>query len=268
MQLQELIDNPELPSLPEAIVRLNDAVAQNKSLKIINSIISHEPGLSARTLELANSAWYRRQQSVDTVREAIVIIGIDSLQQLLLASSVTRIFFGVPEKLMDMNTFWNDAIRFACYAKSVAEQCGEAAVSAQLFTAGLLTPIGKLILLLYAPDQAAALLQGKGGFEEEQQTLGFSCNQISAALLKKWRTSEALHAPIGCYHAPQHCSAHQTSAHILKLAALLSLNDSNGEGKPEDSPSYKTLKLSADSLNLIHQTAKEAIHNAKSLVGL
>ena len=57
MRIEALIKNPKLPSLPEVFIKLNRLVSEQAAFNDIAAVISSDTGLSARTLELANSAW-------------------------------------------------------------------------------------------------------------------------------------------------------------------------------------------------------------------
>jgi len=65
--LKDLINTAELPSLPDAVVKFNELVGKEAHIVEIADLIRHDPGLAARTLELANNAWYKRQREISTL---------------------------------------------------------------------------------------------------------------------------------------------------------------------------------------------------------
>jgi len=120
VELETLIKNPKLPSLPEVFLKLNELVNKNATFKEIAAVIITDTSLSARTLELANSAWYGQQKKIDSIDYAVTTIGTAALQQLVLATSITRIFQGIEVKFIDLNAFWQHSLKFACHAQTVA----------------------------------------------------------------------------------------------------------------------------------------------------
>ena len=190
MTLDQLLDNPELPSLPEAFLKLNDCIKRDRPISEITKVIELDPSLSTRSLKLANSAWYKRSRTIATVKEAITTIGLDTLHQLVFATSVIRTFQGIDKNVADMRSFWDQSIYLACNAKLIKEACGEKN-ALHVFTAGIVAYIGKLVIYMNLPELSKKILESSQDHLqlqhlEETKLLGFSHNEVTAALLKKW----------------------------------------------------------------------------------
>ncbi|MFV2057953.1 MAG: HDOD domain-containing protein, partial [Thiohalomonadales bacterium] len=112
-KMRALTQNPELPMLPESLMQLLDLISNDASMVEISSAISLDSSLTARTLELANSAWYKREGSIPDVETALPIVGISTLYLIIFSSSVTRTFDGVSSKFINMNSFWKQCVRMA-----------------------------------------------------------------------------------------------------------------------------------------------------------
>src|SRR5512138_2461608 len=76
------------------------------SLSSLGETIQKDPDLTARLLRLANSAFYGFANRVSTVAEAVCLIGVQQVQELLVASSVLDRFEGVDEDLVNKDSFW------------------------------------------------------------------------------------------------------------------------------------------------------------------
>jgi len=92
-------------SPPTIFLRLNDAVNNPRcSVTDFGNIISEDQGLTARLLKISNSAFYGYPSKIETISQAVLIIGTQQLRDLTLATSVVRLFEGIPEDLITMET--------------------------------------------------------------------------------------------------------------------------------------------------------------------
>ena len=91
-----------LATLPEVYLRARRALqSDDSSLAEIADIIACDPGMTSRLLRVANSAFFGFVAQVQTVARAINILGTQQVHDLLLATSVSEVFRGVPEELVD-----------------------------------------------------------------------------------------------------------------------------------------------------------------------
>jgi HD-like signal output (HDOD) protein len=276
--LERLVSNPLLPSLPEAVVRLNELIASDAPINDIAAVITHEPSLTVRTLELANSAWYKRQNQITTVASAIAVIGVNTLYQLIFASSVTRIFSGIDSDLVNMHSFWRQSVRMAIYAEMLAS-LGKSSTPTQLFTCGLLTYIGKLVIYITVPESATRILEltqnrASPQYQVEQQILGFAHGDVSAALLNKWNIPASIHIPIQHYTNPEMAPGkYRADTCVLNLAHhmqftygdTLGITDPPG---PVNQYALNALQLAEMELSRLSADAQQLFDKALSLLGL
>ena len=111
---------------PHVYVKLKEALEDPRSsFKEFSAIIGHDPSLSARLLKIVNSAFYGMEQEVETITHALGIIGTEQLTQLVLATSVTKQFTGIPENLVSMDLFWRHSVACGVTAKIIADWVGE-----------------------------------------------------------------------------------------------------------------------------------------------
>lgn len=220
MTLDQLLDNPELPSLPEAFLKLNELIKHDRPISDITEVIERDPSLTTRSLKLANSAWYKRSRTIATVKDAITTIGLDTLHQLVFATSVVRTFQDIDSGVADMNSFWDQSLRLACNAKLIKESSGNTN-TIQVFTSGIVTYIGKLIIYLNLPELSRTILENSRDHPqlqhlEETKLLGYCHNEVTSALLKKWEIPEVTYIPIQYYNNPLSAPAE----HLPNAAAL------------------------------------------------
>src|SRR3569833_1126225 len=102
----------ELASLPEGFLRVNEMIDSPRyTAADIGHVISRDPGLTTRLLKIANSAFYSFPSQIDSVTRAITIIGTRELRDLILSTSVARLFIGLPNDLVSMDDFWRRCTR-------------------------------------------------------------------------------------------------------------------------------------------------------------
>jgi len=86
------------------------------SLVTIGEAIEKDPDLTARLLKLGNSSFYGFSSRLGTVTEAISLIGIQQVQDLIIASSIVERFNGISDEFVDMESFWRHSLACASVA--------------------------------------------------------------------------------------------------------------------------------------------------------
>jgi len=221
--LTYLLDRVNLPSLPEAVIKLNQSMSNDAPLDEIEAIILSEPALTARVLHLANSAWYRVESPVTSVKDAVSNIGFQTIHRLLIITSIIDIFQGVDSTLLNMKTYWKQSARMGCAAKVLAEETGNNN-SLRLFTSGLLTYIGKLVLCIGIPNtEQKVLLISKDDaipqYQAELQLIGHDHAEVGSELLRNWYIPDEIAYPIRYVYEPEQApSEYRLDSTILNIA--------------------------------------------------
>ena len=194
-------------SAPHIYVKLKKTLDDPRSsFKEFSAIIGNDPSLSARLLKVVNSAFYGMEGEIDTITHALGIIGTEQLTQLVLATSVTKQFTGISERLVSMDLFWRHSIACGVTAKIIADWIGEHNTETY-FLAGMLHDIGSLII--YKKFSAAAekiLTRCKENkeflFDVELEILGASHAKVGGKLLKGWGLPISLCEAAFFHHRP------------------------------------------------------------------
>ena len=129
----------EIPSLPMIFTRIDEAVNNPRSsLADIGRIISEDSSLTARLLKIVNSAFYSFPSKIETISRAVTVVGTQQLRDLALATSVMKLFQGIPPDLINMEAFWKHSIACGVAARVLAAHKREANIE-RFFVAGILT---------------------------------------------------------------------------------------------------------------------------------
>jgi HD-like signal output (HDOD) protein len=164
MIIQELFQEETLiPSLPEIFYQLKQAIDDpESSFDEIGKIVGNDPGLTARLLKIVNSAFFGFPQQVETISQAIGIIGREQLSDLVISTVVMNQFNNIPQSSLNMESFWKHSIACGLSAQNLALAIGEANLE-RYFVAGLLHDIGRLVIGIELPFKIleVSLCQGQ-----------------------------------------------------------------------------------------------------------
>jgi len=193
-----------LPALPQALLqalamlRSDDASAEDCAAPI-----ARDPGMTARALRLANSAFYGMAGRVATVRDAVNMLGRGTLSALLTAAAVTAQFAPGRCPGIDLSAFWRHALATAIAAQALAAETGFDEEVA--FTTGLLHDIGRLALAACFPAELAAVQAGgqTGGplLDAERAVFGLDHAAVGAMITRHWHFPAAVVTAIAEHHA-------------------------------------------------------------------
>lgn len=213
-----------LPTLPSTLAEIL-RVANNPSAGVVDLeiLISRDPTLAAKTLQVANSPMYGFRRKLGTIHEAVVALGTRKIRSLASALALAPTFQDAPNGLIVGARLWSHSLATAMWTQEIARTVG-AHETNPLFTAGLMHDIGLLALNLVAPDRMREVLEAARAsdshhFEVEGSQLGTNHSKLGAALCAKWMLPAELTLLISHHHASE-CPM-EPHAQILRLADWL-----------------------------------------------
>jgi len=205
--LLEWINN--LPTLSPVLQRINSVMSNpTSSADNVEQALKLDPVIAGKVLRLANSAYVGIPRTISSLKNAIVLLGFKRIHSLVMASTILSSFPGRGVKqAIDLARYWRHSITVALVAESIARHLNryEAVDSDDLFTAGILHDIGKLILGGFDPERlgaaAAKSREKKTAFymvEEDEWSHG----RAGELLAYHWNFPRDLTASIRYHHAP------------------------------------------------------------------
>jgi HD-like signal output (HDOD) protein/CheY-like chemotaxis protein len=246
--LQDVLSSPEirkvvggigeLPSLSRTYTSLTQAVNDpNSSISQVAAIIGHDVAMSAKVLQLVNSAFFGLAQKVTTVQNAASYLGMETIKNLALASEAFRVF--VPDARVPQSVYESlqrHAHRTAAIAALLPIDPKTRDVT---LLAALLHDIGTLILACKMPDafcsaRSLALERGCRPFEAELELLGTSHAEMGAYLLGLWGIPSLAVEAVAHHHHPCRISHSDfdtiTAVYVADLLAHGSCHPQGAEG--------------------------------------
>ncbi len=266
----------EISSLPMIHLRLDEAINNpRKSMADLAKIIREDPGLTARLLRIVNSAFYNFPSRVETISQAVTIIGTQQLGALALATSVMQMFKGLPEGFVSMDSFWRHSVGCGLAARVLATLRRETNAERH-FVAGVLHDIGRLVMFTKAVDASRDALTGardnkKLLYEAEREAFGFTHAVVGGVLLQTWKLPASLEEVVMYHHNPKAATKYPIEAALIHVADIIAhAMQLGGNGEqyvpPLDSEAWDKLGLPASSLLTVMDQVERQFQDAVQII--
>ena len=261
--LDELISKvDEIPAFPQTVLNIMELLREPRSAAIdIEREIMKDQGLTTKVLKMANSAFYSGRRQIKTVVDATVLLGFDTVQSLVLASTVGKVM-GKELKgySYERDALWRQSQISAIMARTIAKRSRFSNPDIA-YTAGLLKDVGKVILDEYVHDSYKTILERLASenisyVAAEEEVLGFNHGQVGAKIVDKWNLAAELVEAIEHHHNPFQAFMNIELVSIVHisdaLVMMMGLHDGIDTLAHEFfSDAVKILNLTEDDLNKI-----------------
>jgi len=197
----------DLPAVPLVISQVLKALDNpNMRANTLAKLIERDQTLTSKVLKVANSAFYGFSRRISTIDLAIIIMGLNSIKEIVIGLVVQRFLSKINKNLLDVNVFWQYSLFCGACSRVLARKMGYK-LAGEAFVAGLMHDLGILILLQYFTKEfrQISILQEEEKFsliEAEQIVLNCTHAEIGAWLAKKWNLPENLCQAIEHHHTP------------------------------------------------------------------
>jgi len=195
----------------------------------IASILSEDPAMSVKVLKLTNSAFYGLTREIESVKQAVVIVGMEAVKNLVLSASVLDMFKGENSNQEFQERFWRHSLAVAFGARMLSRRIKTRGLvdPDSAFSAGLLHDIGKMVLCCFLANENKQVSAERESdrtsqtFEIEERVLGYNHAQIGAMLAVQWKLPQRLGDAIACHHHPQLSESDTPIAYMIHVANYL-----------------------------------------------
>ena len=215
---------PPAPAvLPKLLPLLNRADTDNNQ---VVQLITYDPSLTARVLQLCNSAFLGGASPAADLQEAVTRLGYNEVYRIVAAVSGARALSPAQKGYgFAAGELWRHSVAAAVAAQAIAEDLEEEAASVA-FTAGLLHDIGKVVLAEALEHVYAKLIQETEDNQEslldaEKKLLGAQHAEIGGRLLTRWSFPDNLVEAVEFHHQPDAASTHGRLAAFAYLGNLI-----------------------------------------------
>ena len=197
-----------MPSLPTSVAKVLEVCNNPQTSPAdLNHVISLDPVLVARVLKLINSAYYGLGQQVTSLVRAIIMLGINTVKNLALSSSIVgNLSKSKNTSGLDMEGFWRHSLCVGVAAKAIAKKRGvDSKQWEEYFAGGLLHDMGKIplnavlgndyMLTISSSDRDKLSL-----VRSEDRGLGINHCSAGAMIVKAWKLEGAVGDAITFHH--------------------------------------------------------------------
>jgi putative nucleotidyltransferase with HDIG domain len=201
-----------LPTPPIVFTQIQKVLNNpNTSAFDIAAILQEDPAMSAKVLKLTNSAYYGLSREIDSVKQAVMIVGLDAVKNLVLSASVISIFSKdqIDQEFQDY--FWRHSLATAFGARMLSRLLRTKLTfdAESGFSAGMLHDIGKMVISVYMSEESQQIKAKKAeqpnipDYKIEDDILGYNHAHIGALLGQHWKLPTTLIEAVKFHHFPQ-----------------------------------------------------------------
>jgi len=235
----------EIPSIPLVLIKIIQTLDEDSSsAKELESLILHDPALSARILRLANSAFYSFYTRVKTISHAIALLGMNLVTSLAIGVNIFDSFTkGAKSEAASINKLWTHSCCVAVLVKEIWVYRGHKEKEGEFaFLCGLLHDLGKVVLFKTYPAHYGALFAVVKSENDpaisfyEEDNYGLDHAAIGEMLAKQWGFPPELSSVIRKHHDPSELGTPMINAVMLAdlMAKQLKIGYDGDDGLYED----------------------------------
>jgi HD-like signal output (HDOD) protein len=198
----------ELPPFSPILNRLLASLANEEiSFVKLGDLIEKDPVMAGNLLHLVNSALYARRGSINSVRHALSLLGVNKLRNAVLGMSITRMWNQVhTPSSWSMARFNMHSSACAILSDLLAQRLN-VNYAEGAFVAGLLHDVGRLLIALALTEEYGRILQlheteGKALVICEMEVTGLTHPELSAKALEIWNLPEPIQNAVRYHHDP------------------------------------------------------------------
>jgi putative nucleotidyltransferase with HDIG domain len=214
------------PSMPKAGIKLRALLSEKDvATEEIERILRHDPGLAANVLRLANSAYFGIPTKVNTLKHAVILLGVKRFAQIAVTACMNKVMdTAVQGYGLSSGDLWLHSIAVSTTAEALAKN-RKLAENSDFFTPALLHDLGKLILGEFVkkeqPKIDSLVAKGVPFVIAEKEALGTDHAEIGALILSRWRFPDDLIKAVRWHHYPEGAKDSELHPEIVYLANLL-----------------------------------------------
>jgi len=247
-----------LPSPPEVYNSLVEELQSDEcSIKKVADLISHDVGITAKMLQIVNSAYFGSRAHVESPFHAVNMLGLDTVQSLVLTAGVFNQFEGGDLPGLSVRSIHDNSVAVGSSARLIATAFGlNRRPTEEALMAGMLHDVGKLVMLTSFRKElkeAVLLAQNNGVplWEAQKKIIGVSDAEIGAHLLSMWGLPDTILEAVALHYKPTK-SPHPIVNVLTTVHIAYALNQENAVKKRNASPTALDMDY-LQRLNLTNQ---------------
>jgi HD-like signal output (HDOD) protein len=215
---------PAMPAILGPLLQCLELPAEQVEVEKLTELISRDKSIAAQCLRMANSALFSRRTAIETIRGAVVSLGVRRLHDILWTSFLLRM---APKSNWPLSStaFWEHSFGCALVSQQFARRISLPDPE-KVYLCGLLHDIGELVNSTLLPDEFRntaefAVRQNISLYDAEKQTLGFTHCDSGKLLAEHWALPPDIQSVIEFHHTPEAATSGTALVAIVNLSDLL-----------------------------------------------
>lgn len=266
----------DLPPLPQVAQKALSLIRNpNSNMGDLAEVLAMDPGMTSTVLKWVNSSYYGLTQPVATVQQAVVFLGQETVQSLVLTASISSFLNKpVPGYDLDKGDLWLHSLGVAAGAQLIAKRFN-AALAEEAYHAGLLCDLGKLAFesLFRNVNMAQINWQGRSFNDLEMEIFGMDHAQMGAEMARRWNLPISLQKGIEFHHQPGQAGEFIQIASCVHIADMALTMLGIGLGKDGlryniDPKAFEVTGWSMDRLPDLFTQIMYQVKSAEEFIGL
>ena len=225
-----------VPPFPKVAQRVSEMLNDSEvSAAALAEVIQYDQVITANVLKICNAAYFGLSRKVASLDEALVIVGNDTLKDIIVTSSSARFYKGAAGEgyKLDQGELWKHSIAVGIMAKELVHYVKDVEPGSA-YTAGLLHDIGKRFLSSFVADDFKKIMmkvvQDNCSFvEAEKELLGASHAELGGMIMSQWDFPKEIELAVLQHHDPDALEKDPLTA-IVALANALVISMGIGVG--------------------------------------
>jgi HD-like signal output (HDOD) protein len=208
-QLKQVVTQIQfLPSVPALYIEIvKELRKDDPSVCRLGQLVSRDPGVCTKMLQLVNSAFFGLPQLITSPDEAILHLGVETVKNVVLSLQLFSAFERTPAINFPVDRLWTHSWKTGLIARRIAE-AENFTNTDHAFIAGLLHDIGKLVLAAGLSGQYTAIMESARSQEKsmaaaEREFLGSTHAEVGAYLLGLWGFPVPIIEAVALHHCPK-----------------------------------------------------------------
>jgi putative nucleotidyltransferase with HDIG domain len=209
-RLKAVVSNVKtLPSVPALYDRLLAMLrSPDCALQEVADVIGSDVAMTAKILQVVNSAFFGLRRRADNLSQAILSLGLETVRSIVLSAGVFAEIEGPPQAAEAAQALYSHSVAVGTVSEQITRRsCPKRERTDDVLTAGMLHDVGKLVLAAQLPEAYDEVCrrtreEGVPAHEAEQEVLGITHAELGAYLLGLWGLPEPIVEAVAFHHRP------------------------------------------------------------------
>lgn len=210
--LRDVAHSGELPAMPKLVEKLDRVISDpNATMKDAAEVVSLDPSIAAKTLQLVNSPLFSLNRQIDHLDQALSFIGLNGVRHIVFTASILGTFCNTESEIFSPRKFWEHSLAVgsasSLVARTLTEKEEAPSIDAdQAFLAGLLHDVGKMLIAQRHREKFAEVCKLTAGGQlrrdAELAVFGLQHTDLGHALLSHWGLPKQICDVALAHHEP------------------------------------------------------------------